>query len=133
MRKTFKFNKIIRDRLSLIMSQNGVDVAVKSDISHHDLIKYFKEKILEEANEVKDATNKEEMIDELADLVEVVHGFARALEIEFTTIESKRQEKLDYKGGFNHAVIVDSVTLDSEHQWAKYYSKNPKKYPEIVN
>ncbi|NGX31575.1 MAG: hypothetical protein K940chlam8_00949 [Chlamydiae bacterium] len=52
MQRTFKFNKLIRDLLYDDMIQNDTVVKLK-DVSKEGLILYFKEKILEEAQELQ--------------------------------------------------------------------------------
>ena len=127
--KTFKFDKLIRDKDKMI----DVGALVSSTLSEDDIFHYFKLKIVEEAAEVLEAKTREELIEELADCLEVIHGFAR-FGIGFETIEQVRKEKRDRRGGFEKAIIIDTVTLDAREEFVKYrkyLESKPDKYPVV--
>jgi len=133
MRKKFKFDKLIRDKLYKKMVDAGIDVQLKEVSDEQVLLNYFKAKILEEASEVVDAESKDELIEELADCLEVIHGFSKNLNIKFDDIEKIRQKKYDEKGGFSN-IVVDTVSFAPTEKFKAfydYYVKNAKKYPEV--
>lgn len=132
MRKTFKFDKLIRDKIYKKMVDAGIDVQLKK-ISDEVLLDYFKAKMLEEATEVVDAESKDELIEELADCLEVIHGFSKILNISFEKIDQIRKAKEEEKGGFSN-LIAESVSFEPTEKlkpFYDYYVKNPKKYPEL--
>ncbi|MCH9753671.1 MAG: hypothetical protein K0T99_02080 [Alphaproteobacteria bacterium] len=134
MKKTFRFNKLIRSKLYQRMLDHDIEVKLKDISSNKDLIKAFKEKILEEAEEVVSAESKDELIEELADCLEVIHGFAHVIGADFDSVEKVRVAKKEEKGGFYNSVVVDTVSLEPKERLKKffdYYRKNPKKYPEV--
>lgn len=130
MKKTFIFNKIIRDKCVKQMLDAGVLVKLKKNSSKKELLVFFKNKIVEEANELFNACSKEEMIEELADLLEVIYEFPKILNINLQHIETIKKNKKSIKGGFSKALIVDTVCLDEKHGLINYFRANPKKYPE---
>jgi predicted house-cleaning noncanonical NTP pyrophosphatase (MazG superfamily) len=131
-KKFFKFDKLVRDKLYQKMLDLGIDVTLKSVVNKDQLVCYFKNKILEEAQEVVEADSRRDIIEELADLQEVIYSITKLFDIRTEEIELVRKNKHDEKGGFDNAIIVDSVSLNSGHEFVKYYESNPKKYPIIV-
>lgn len=133
MKRTFKFNKLIRDKLYQKMHDyEGVDVNCK-DLSSSELKRrYFNEKLQEEAQEVAASSSDEETIRELADVLEVIHGFANLLGVDFQDIEKARQEKLQIRGGFQRQIAVNTVSLEETLEWAQYFLAHPDRYPEVI-
>lgn len=112
------------------MLDEGTQVQLKHLPTKEELLTYFKAKIIEEAREVSCAESKEKIIDELADCLEVIHGFAHYLGISFDAIEEERKKKLAEKGGFAECIVVDTVSLEPDHEWTAYFLKNFETYPE---
>jgi predicted house-cleaning noncanonical NTP pyrophosphatase (MazG superfamily) len=116
------------------MVDNDIEVQVKNLSDNEELINYFKEKIIEEAEEVYCAKSKDEIIEELADCLEVIRGFAQAIGENFDSVESVRSSKHTENGGFYNNIVVDTVSLKPVGELKKfyeYYVRNPEKYPEI--
>ncbi len=131
-KKTFKFDKLIRDNFyQKILKDNNVSFKLKNLSNNEELLDYFKLKITEEANEVAGADSKEHLIEELADCLEVIHGFAKILGLNFDDIETARQHKLIKRGGFSGGIVVDTISLTENHELAQYCLKYSDKYPEI--
>tara|TARA_R110002110_G_scaffold390102_1_gene602934 strand:+ start:1022 stop:1417 length:396 start_codon:yes stop_codon:yes gene_type:complete len=130
--RTFKFDKIIRDKLPQKMIDIGIKVNKKENLSQKEIIQYLKAKVVEEAQEVFDAQTQPELIEEIADLTEALQELLRSSSIETSQIEGARIAKKEAKGGFSNAIVVNTVDIDAEHEFAEYYSLHPKKYPEIL-
>lgn len=130
--RTFKFDKIIRDKLPQKMIDIGIKVNRKENLSQKEIIQYLKAKVVEEAQEVFDAQTQPELIEEIADLTEALQELLRSSSIETSQIEDARIAKKETKGGFTNAIVVNTVDIDPEHEFTEYYSSNPKKYPEVI-
>tara|TARA_R110002050_G_scaffold247224_1_gene385034 strand:+ start:8263 stop:8655 length:393 start_codon:yes stop_codon:yes gene_type:complete len=127
---TFKFGKIVRDKtLDKIQSSEGR--AVKEYLTTEDLIQALKDKLIEEAHEVNDATQPIDLTEELADVIEVVHGISKAAQIPFSEIEKSRLAKKKERGGFEEGLYIESATFDEGHKLTQYCRAQPEKYPEI--
>jgi len=63
----------------------------------------LKEKLLEEVSEF----NKDESIEELADIIEVIDAISTHKEFDRNEIERVKNEKAEEKGKFNERIILD--------------------------
>lgn len=77
------FNKLVRDKIPDLMASSGVTVTFKS-LHGEKLRKALKDKLIEETQEVVAAESYDKLLEELADVSEVVehllrvHGFSKA-------------------------------------------------------
>lgn len=131
--KKFRFSKLVRDKTPQNLKEEEVKINYISPKNHKEILSYYKQKLLEEAQEVSEAKNTHELIDEIADCLEVIKGLSNLLEIDAETIEQARQEKFKKRGGFNNKVLIESIELPSFSSWLGYFLKDPKKYPEIID
>lgn len=69
------FNKLVRDNIPNKIEANG-EVAVTRILSDEEYRSELYKKLLEESNEVINAKNKEDIIEELSDVLEVVKAIA---------------------------------------------------------
>jgi len=127
---TFQFNKIIRDKRYMTMVNEGYKVITKV-LTPAEQILELKRKLLEEVEEVKTANDKDEIAEELADVIEVIHALAAALKIEMKTIQLMRKQKLEKNGGFEQTIYVQTVSLPMDSSTGKYLLSQADKYPII--
>ena len=106
MKKTFRYNKLFRDRIYEEMLSKGIEIKLKALNGKEDLIKYFKDKILEGATEVCSADSEEELVEELADVLDIVHEFSEVIGVDIQKLEQARTEKFKRKGGFKKHIVV---------------------------
>lgn len=130
--KKFKFDKLIRDKLLKKMRDKGIIVHIKHIDSHEEILSYFKAKVVEESREILSASTREELIEEIADITEVLDELLKRSRIDPAEIEHARLTKSINKGGFSNAIVVDTVEINPENEFTKYYSENPDKYPELI-
>lgn len=100
-----EFNKVVRDRIPEGIGRKGE----RADVIHlagDALMLALKQKLVEEALEALDAASGEELIAELADVLEVIHGLTRALEIGVNRVEKERREKKKRRGGFERGIML---------------------------
>ena len=79
MRK-YSFNKLIRSKIPARMIEEGVVISSQK-LKAAEYIMQLKQKIIEEANEVSNAQSQEELITELADVLEVIYAIADAVSV----------------------------------------------------
>ena len=100
--KRKKYNKLIRDKIPEILEQKGVDFTVHtaSDVE-------YKEKLKEKLREEVDEFLKENNVNELADVLEVVYALADDLGINREELETIRKKKAEKRGAFKKKIILD--------------------------
>ena len=104
------FNKLVRDKIPEIILKNGgkPEVKILDDLAY---LENLNKKLLEECNEVVNAKNNEEELEELADVLEVIHSLIKALDISFDKVEKIRLEKKEKRGGFDSKLFLKKTTI----------------------
>lgn len=126
----FKFEKLVRDKIPDIMRKKNVNI-FDYIMDQEEYMSELKRKLLEEVEEVMDANSKVDLTEELADVLEVVHSLASAMDITLDQIEEARILKKEKNGGFANKIYSKYVEIDSDHKDVEYYVMRPDKYPAI--
>lgn len=124
----FKVDKLIRDRLPEIMRKRGIQVHERF-MEPEEFVARLKEKLLEEAGEVKQARNQAELTEELADLLEVIYSLSKASGISQEQLERARLEKRKAKGGFDQKIYNPFVEIEESNLAIQYYLQRAEQYP----
>ena len=128
---TFKYAKLVRDNIADWHLQSG-HALVSYQLTKADLLRALVGKLREEADEVLVSQTRESLIEELADVQEVLMAIAEHEGITLGDIEGVRIAKTNRKGGFSKGVYIESVTMPNEgDKWVQYCRQSPDKYPEI--
>ena len=128
--KCFKIEKLIRDKIPAFLESNGIVVHAKT-MDDQEFISKLKDKLLEEAREVLETANSDELCEEFADVLEVMHALSKASGLTMQQIEHRRLEKRKVKGGFENKTFNSSVEIEESNQLIDYYLDKPHQYPEI--
>ena len=93
-------NKLIRDRIPEIIRQAGRECEVKtmSQLEYHQALL---DKLVEEAKEAAQ-TNSDDLVEELADIYEVIDTILDNLEIDKGLVLARQKQKRQEKGGLNN-------------------------------
>ena len=130
MRK-FEFKKLVRDKIV----ENVISAGHKPDwriLSDSEFIQELKKKIVEEASEVPRTNDPEEIVEELADIQEIIDSLLETLKVSKAEFEKIQKQKTKKRGSFKKRQYIDTVeTSDKVTKWVQYYLDNPDKYPEI--
>lgn len=114
MKVLFRFNKWVRDNvLNLINKQNGKTI-LKTPISKDQLLRFIKEKIIEEAKEIKSANKKNEIIEEIADIIEAIDKLKSVLKISDHDVKIIKDKKNIINGSFDDNIIIDYVEVEKK-------------------
>ena len=96
------YNKLVRDKVPQTMQNEG-KVVYYSMLDGDNLRKMLKIKLIEEARELSKAKTKEEMVNELADIREVLDTIYEVFDIQEIDVDlakhKKAQERGDFKSG----------------------------------
>jgi diadenosine tetraphosphate (Ap4A) HIT family hydrolase/predicted house-cleaning noncanonical NTP pyrophosphatase (MazG superfamily) len=130
--KYFKVEKLIRDKIPAILESKGVGVDARA-MDDEEFFSKLKDKLLEETKEVLEATSPDELCEELADVLEVIHALSKASGLKMQQIEQTRLEKREDKGGFENRIFNDTINIEESSPTINYYLNRPHKYPEIYS
>lgn len=110
-----KHNKLVRDRIPDSIRAQGRDCGTRKldDKEYNELLR---EKLVEEANEVVEACSKEELIDELADVLQIVRSIVDFEGIDYKIVEKHMKKKRKDRGSFESKVFLE---------WSEVAKPNP--------
>lgn len=126
----FKVDKLVRDKLPDILRAKGIDF-FGNVMEQNEYLKRLKDKLIEEAHEVVEAKNKQEIQEELADVLEVIYALCLAHDFSFEAVEKARIRKREIKGGFEGRVYNSFIEMEPANPHIHYYAGKHDKYPEI--
>lgn len=98
-------NKLVRDKIPSIIMQSGKSCLTKV-LSQDEYVAELKIKLLEEAEEYKNASDKESALEELADVLELLHALAATHEATLEEVEKIRARKAEERGSFAERVYL---------------------------
>ena len=100
-----QYNKLVRDKIPEIIEASGKTCSTEI-LSDDEYLKMLDAKLDEELAEY----HKDQNIEELADLIEVIYAVARARGYTLEELEKVRAEKADKRGGFEKKILLKEVT-----------------------
>ena len=102
-----KYNKLVRDRIPEIIESSGKKCSTEI-LSPEEYLCMLDAKLDEELAEY----HKDQNIEELADLLEVIHAAAIARGYTLEDLEQIRAEKAARRGGFEKRILLKEVYED---------------------
>lgn len=125
----FKVDKLIRDRLPAMMQAQGLQVFTRR-LDDAEFLARLKDKLVEEAAEARAAAGRGELIEELADLREVLLALIAAAGVTEAEVEAARLAKRTARGGFDERVHNAAVEGEDGSAAVAYYLARPAQYPQ---
>ena len=110
MEKVRVYDKLVRDNIPKIIEKNN-EIPVTRILSDEEYRRELLWKLREECNEVEKATTKEQLIEELADVLEILKAIAKLENKSFADVIEVAQEKHLTKGGFDRKVYLEKVLV----------------------
>lgn len=107
-----EFNKLVRDRIPENIAARGENVEFLQ-LEGEALIAELKRKVIEEAFEVADSKTSQQLVEEIADLREVLDALMSKLGIQEDEVNQKRRQKANSHGVFEKALMLTRTTLSS--------------------
>lgn len=98
------YQKLVRDRIPAIIRQKGEE-AVTHVADEAEYCEKLKEKLSEEVEEFK----RDENIEELADILEVLDAIVDYKKFDRNEIETVKKKKAQEKGLFTERIILDEA------------------------
>lgn len=103
------YNKLVRDHIPDIIKKDGMLPSTKI-LSDEEYKEELQKKAQEELSEYLQAATNKESIEELADLLEVVHALCNVHGYSLEDLEKIRKQKAADRGAFNEKVLLVEVT-----------------------
>jgi predicted house-cleaning noncanonical NTP pyrophosphatase (MazG superfamily) len=100
--------KLTRDKIPAILVEKNIicHTRVLEDEEYTD---YLRKKLQEEVAEYLSAETSEQKLEELADVLEVIHAILRESETSFEKLELVRRAKFEECGGFYDRIFLEKT------------------------
>ena len=127
-----KTGKIARDNFleGTMRCDSSAKISYKY-LAGQDLQVRLLEKLVEEAAEVCDANDLQNLTEELADVLQVVETIRKHNNITKKELEMVKSKKQHTRGAFNKGLFIEWIEVDINSELYKYCASCPDKYPEI--
>lgn len=102
------YNKLVRDKIPEIIEKTGKS-SKTSTLTNDEYIKKLQEKGFEELQEYVDAKDRSSSLEELADLLEIIHALAEFHGSTIEEVEQIRAKKADERGRFKEKIFLIEV------------------------
>ncbi|MDD9311792.1 nucleoside triphosphate pyrophosphohydrolase [Cytobacillus firmus] len=102
------YNKLVRDRIPEIIENTGKNFSTRV-LDTREYIKELKKKSFEELQEYVETNNNEDAIEELADVLEIIHALAEYHGASMEEVEEVRKQKAEKRGGFKEKIFLIEV------------------------
>ncbi|TEB11971.1 nucleoside triphosphate pyrophosphohydrolase [Pelotomaculum propionicicum] len=102
--KVITYNKLIRDKIPEIIEKSGKK-AITKKLDNENYKKFLDQKLSEELQEYLDSDS----VNELADLVEVIHAILKYKRIEIPDFYDIQKKKAKERGAFNQRLLLLEV------------------------
>lgn len=101
------YNKLVRDNIPDIINKNN-EIAITRTLNADEYRKELYKKLLEESNEVIEAKD-EEILEELADVLEVIESIVKLENKTLNDVIEKADEKKKKRGGFQKRIYLEKT------------------------
>lgn len=105
MKKKVKYNKLIRDKIPEIIKAAGWSPVVVV-LGKKKFLEALKKKVLEEAKELAKARRKNEVINEIVDLQEILDTLISELGLGKREVKKEQVAKKKKRGGFRNKLFL---------------------------
>lgn len=129
--RRFKQNKLWRDKAVELMEQMGSKIHW-TRLSDSEFSEQLKIKFMEEAQEVYSAKTEKALLEELADILEVIAVLCDVHKFTLQDIKDVQHKKYQERGGFNGRKFVTIAEHPVDSFGEKYCLADPEKYPEVI-
>jgi len=100
-----QYNKLIRDRIPIIIQEQGKKPIIQEIISDKEFEEYLGKKLIEESKEYFDS----KQIEELVDIMELIYSLLSLRGINPSKFEKMRVDKKAERGGFEKRLLLLKV------------------------
>ena len=101
-------NKLVRDLIPTIIEETGKNFSTRI-LDNDEYVKELRKKSQEELQEYLEAKDDESAIEELADLLEIIHALSKCHGVDMDKVEEVRVKKEAKRGGFEEKIFLIEV------------------------
>ncbi|CEG27130.1 nucleoside triphosphate pyrophosphohydrolase [Bacillus sp. B-jedd] len=101
-------NKLVRDRIPEVIEKTGKKFTTRI-MDKDEYIVELRKKAFEELEEYMNTKNDADAVEELADLLEIIHAMADIHNVSIAEIEAVRRKKAEKRGGFKERIFLIEV------------------------
>ena len=105
------YNKLVRDAIPEVIKKTGKEFSTRI-LSEDEYRVELKKKLGEELDEYHAAKDNEEAVEELADILELLHASTKIHGFSFEELENIRKAKAEKRGGFEKRIFLIEVEDD---------------------
>jgi predicted house-cleaning noncanonical NTP pyrophosphatase (MazG superfamily) len=127
----FKAEKIVPDNTMKCLHERNRGDASCRILTDGEYKKELLKKMMEESLEVQVADCKEEYINEISDLLDVIDSLKKNMNISDDEILKTRESVKDIGGLFNNKIYLEYFDLAEDDQYLQKYLDDSIKYPII--
>jgi len=102
------YNKLVRDKIPQIIEAAGKTFTTRT-LSDEEYRHELRKKAFEELEEYMNAKDDATAVEELADLLEIIHSLAECHGATIEQVEAIRAEKAEKRGGFQEKIFLIEV------------------------
>ena len=128
--KKFKNKKLVRDKIISFLENKGIKTNHRY-LEEDEYIACLKAKLIEEASEVSEETERGEIIKEIGDVYEVLETLSETLGVSIEEIKQARDLKNAKNGKFKEKIYLEYVEVAEDHADIGYYLNKFGQYPEM--
>ncbi|MDD9912117.1 MAG: hypothetical protein OXR68_03820 [Alphaproteobacteria bacterium] len=127
---TFKTEMLIRDKSLKFLQSEGIEVD-HAQVSDVDMPQVLRTRLLETATDAALQERPLELLQEMADIYEVMVVLAVQNGLSEEKLQEKIKERREELGSFSEGLFSYSVTVPEGHNAEPYYREHPEKFPEV--
>jgi predicted house-cleaning noncanonical NTP pyrophosphatase (MazG superfamily) len=102
-----EYPKLVRDKIpQIIKTHDGVDVPTRTLDEDTEFLAFLLRKIVEESEELSEATTNSNLIEEIADVNEIIDTILKLKGISPEEVLAVQHEKRDARGGFEKRLLM---------------------------
>ena len=102
------YNKLVRDRIPQVIENSGSKFTIRT-LEPSELLIEIKNKLFEEVTEFEETNNRKEVLEELADILELIYAALPIYKSTFEELENIRILKKEKRGGFEEGIFLIEV------------------------
>ncbi|MGE7920054.1 nucleoside triphosphate pyrophosphohydrolase [Viridibacillus sp. NPDC093762] len=102
------YNKLVRDLIPQVIEKSGKECTTRI-LEPKEYLTELKLKMIEEAIEYKEAEVQKDAVEELADILELMHASLAVYGVSYEELEQIRLSKKEKRGGFSKGIYLIEV------------------------